>query len=224
MRFRVILISLILAGAAWSEEINYNQVSLTVDARQQVKNDLLTAVFYSQHEGGDPERLSGLVNKDMAWALDITAKQPGIQSQTRNYTTRPVYNKSRITGWRVRQELQLTATEPSALSSAMGKLQSRLAVQSVDYRISDNARKKAEEQLIIEALQSFRERASLVTKQMARNDYRVVKLNINTQGAIPPRPYLRSASALAESEAPRLEAGTQEVTVSVNGTIELSLK
>ena len=224
MKFWIVLIITLFAGGAAAETLNYNQISLSVDSRQQVRNDLLIVVVFTQHQGEDPAKLSGLVNQDMDWALDVVAKAPQIESQTLSYTSNPVYNKSRITGWRVRQELKLTSADHTALGSTIGNLQSRMAVQSIAYQVSDQARKQAEDQLIVEALQNFQTRARLVAKQMGRDDYRVVNINIVTQGSVQPRPYMRSAMARAEADAPRLEAGTQEVVVKVNGTIELSLK
>ncbi len=59
---------------------------------------------------------------------------------------------------------------------------------------------------------------------MNRDRYRVVQMNINT-GGVPMRPMMRAEmSAMADTRiAPSFEAGTQTVTVSVNGTIELQL-
>ncbi|HEB93421.1 MAG TPA: DUF541 domain-containing protein, partial [Gammaproteobacteria bacterium] len=108
------------------------------------------------------------------------------------------------------------------LSQLIGRLQERLAVGQVGYRISPQRRNAVEEELIAEAIARFQQRAALVAKQMGRSRYRVVDMNIESPGG-PMRPLGRVAmSAMGEARtAPRFEVGVQTLQVSINGIIEL---
>ena len=222
MKSWLLFLSLLISVNAWCDDIHYNQVSLTVNAKEQVKNDLLTTTLYTQHEGNDPAVLASKVNADMNWALEIAGKVSNVDHQTLSYSSKPIYTKSHITGWRVRQSLLLKSADNTGLSQLIGKLQSRLAVQSVSYQISDTLRKQAENKLITGALKNFEERARLVAKQLNRTSYKLVKLDINTGSPIQPRAYMSAMATREDAAVPRLEPGTQEVTITIHGTIALS--
>lgn len=220
----LLLITLFVTANSWADEINYNQIALTVDATKQVENDLLVALLYVQHEGSDPTSLAAKTNTDMQWALDIAKKNTDITSQTMAYNSSPIYKSSQLTGWRVRQELKLESKNIAGLSKLIGQLQSKLAVQSINYRVSDEVRRSVENSLIAEALKNFESRAKLITQQLQRASYKLVNVNIGQNNSQPPRRYMRSmAMSVAESSSPAIEAGSQQMRVSINGTIELSI-
>ena len=96
--------------------------------------------------------------------------------------------------------------------------------ESINYGVSRTARSVVEENLIGEALAQFNRRAALVARQLGREGFKIVRLSINTPFNLGvPGLFGRNAdTAVAMSVAqPELEAGTQQMTVSVNGTIEL---
>lgn len=205
---------------------DYNQVSFSVAVSETVDNDLLHAVLYAEREGSDPAILANQVNRGIEWALEEVRREPLVKVQTSGYQTHPVYHKGAIAGWRVTQSISLESGDTAALSALIGRLQQRLAVRQLDFRISDLTRDAAEARLIGRAMAAFSQRAALIAAQLERRDYRIITLNLRTGGGRPPQPMLRSmamASADAGPTAPSLEAGTQEVTVTVDATVELSV-
>ena len=156
--------------------------------------------------------------------METAKAQPEVQVQTLDYSTAPVYEKQRLTGWRVSQQLRLRSENAGALSELIGQLQERLAARSIEYQLSPEKRSAAERQLVVEAIASFKRRARLVAEQFERPDYRLVELQVST-GSEPIRMRsVRAAAMSAEAAvAPVLEAGTQRVEVHVSGTIELAL-
>ncbi len=212
-----------VAGAG-DTPLTYDRISLQAGASAEVGNDILVAVLFAQREGDNAQELASEVNSAIAWGLEIAKGRPEVQVQTLDYSTAPVYDKQRLTGWRVSQQLRLRSENAGALGELIGQLQERLAVRSIDYRLSPDKRSSAERQLVVEAIASFKRRAGLVAEQFERPDYRLVDLQVST-GSEPIR--MRSARAVAMSAeatvAPVLEAGTQRVEVHVSGTIELTL-
>jgi predicted secreted protein len=105
----------------------------------------------------------------------------------------------------------------------MGKLQEKLSIASVKYTVSKGARDLVEVSLISEALAQYRRRAELAARDLDRDGYRIVQLNINARGASPqPIAYVaRGMAAMKKSAGPAIEAGVQKVGVTISGNIEL---
>lgn len=201
----------------------YDRIHLSVSATAEVDNDIVTARLYIQRDGENPAKLADEINREMRSALDVAKATEGVDVQTGSYRTNPRYRNSTLIGWQVRQDLLVESANAAVLGKLVGELQNHLNVESIGYRVSDSARKAAEEKLIVEALENFQARASLVSGSLKRKDYRLVQMNINT-GYHSPIPVYRSAMmAEAVSAPPAIEAGSQNVTVTVDGTIELLL-
>jgi predicted secreted protein len=217
-----LLSSELLAG---QKARTYDRVQLSADASMQVENDTLTAQLYAQREGSDLAQLADEVNRKITQAVARAKQVEGVSVQTQSYQTYPVYQQQRLSGWRVRQSIRLESRDGAKLSRLLGELQSSLALESLQYSVSPSQRQGAEERLIKQAIDAFQQRAALVTKQLGRRDYRLVEMHINTAGE-PVRPMRMRAGVMAMDSAtapPSLEAGSQSLEVSVNGTIELQL-
>jgi len=199
----------------------YDRIDLGATAEREVENDLLIAVVYAEVENSDQARAADEVNAAIRWASDQTRTASGIAMQTQQYTTRPVYaNDRRIVGWVARQSLRLESADAEALSTLLGELQSRVAIESLRSSLSSAARVSTEETLIAEALAAYRRRAELVATELGRDGYRIVHLNVGSSGPIAFR-EARAQGLMSAADSPAIEAGVQTVTVSVNGTIEL---
>jgi predicted secreted protein len=227
---RIIVVTLVAAVAlaspavAHETEPGYDRISLAASVEREVENDLLVAILFVERQGRRQQTVSNEVNEAIRWALDKSKQSGGVKVQTTQYSTSPLYNKTVITGWRARQSIRLESTEADQLSDLIGELQERLSIGSVNYAISKASRDLVEESLISEALARFGRRADLVTRDLGRKGYRIVQININTQGGRPaPIAYqTRAVAAMEKSVAPAIEAGVQTVTVNVSGTIEIS--
>lgn len=224
--FLSLLIGLVLQPLfAAEQDQSYDRIKLRVEVSREVENDTLEAVLFYQREGGDATKLAKEVNKKIADALKLAKQKSEIKVQTLGYQTTPVYRKQILTGWRVKQSIRLKSQNAAGLSNLIGELQEILAVQSVGYNVSRNKRNETENGLISEAIESFQQRAKLITESLGRSTFRLVQMDVNTQD-MSPRPMMRNRAfaAKAEDAAPTLEAGTQTLRVTVSGTIELVIK
>jgi predicted secreted protein len=204
--------------------LTYDRVSLSAGASAEIENDELTAILFAQREGPQVAALANEVNRSVRWGVERTRQISGVKVQTTDYHTNPVYRDGKLTGWRVRQSLRLESRDAPQLSGLIGELQERLRVQSIGYGLSEQRRKTAEDELVVQAISAFQERAKLVTKQLGRPGYRLVSMDVNTNSQLP-RPLGISARAMEAAVAPPvLEAGTATVRVTVTGTIELRLE
>ena len=211
-----------LPGFAQDTAQVYDRVDLSASAERQIDNDLLVAVLFAEVESSRQADAAAQVNDAVQWAIGRARRVPEVELQTTQYNTRPVYaNGRRISGWVARQGLRLESRDAEALSELLGELQERVAIQSVSYDVSRRARDAAEEALIAEALQQFNRRAALVAGELGRDGFRIVRISINPSFAGPVvfREDMRATASAAA--APPIEAGVQNVSVYVNGTVEL---
>jgi predicted secreted protein len=204
-------------------ETLFNLVHLNAQAEREIPNDLLTATLAVEAEGADPAQLADGVNRGMQRALGVALSYRAVKTQSAGYQTIPVYDKNRVARWRVRQELRLESADFAAATELIGKLQSGLMVTSLALSVSAEARRKAENVLIAEALAAFDERARVVRDAMKAKSYRVRDLQVAPGGA-PPRPMLAMAARAMSAESmaqPAVEPGSTRILVAVSGTIQL---
>lgn len=224
---RLLLTTFILALAVATPAMaadaapRYNQIHFQVERSRPVDNDRMQAVLSITAEDDSAARLADQVNRTMDWALMTAKTRAGIEVRSGGYQTYPVYGQNKIRHWRASQELLLEGSDFAALSGLIGQLQERLQVTSINFSVSPNRRSAAEDELIAQALDAFKQRAELVRKQFAVKGYRIVDVSINTGGGVPVP--MRHAFAMESNSvtSPTVEAGTSTLTVNVGGLIEL---
>ncbi len=224
MKFFAVLPLLMLPVIAAGHEPvdHYDRVQLSAAAQAQVDNDTVVATLYAQEEGSDTAQLAAIVNDRINAAIALVKQHKAIKIRTSGYTTSPVHHKSKITGWRVRQTLRLETQEMTLMSSVLGSLQQTLALQGLNFTVSPELKNATDDELIVQALKVFDQRANLVTGQLGRKNYRIVDINVSTTARPYQRPLYDSAvMAASKVAAPVLEAGEQTLQVTVSGQIEL---
>ncbi len=224
----VSIIALLLttvAAYADSHEPVRNLVSLAVSAQEEVDNDLLVIRLFTEQEGREQAPLADTVNQTMAWALAAAKQVKSVKAQTLDYQTYPVHNEQQLVGWRVRQSLRLESADKAALTSLLGTLQQKLAIESLGYEVSREIRETVEARLIEVAIKRFTSRAQNIAKAFGRTTYTIVNVNIDAHGNQPqPIPYAGSMRAMKSDVAnPSIETGQQALEVGVSGTVELGM-
>ncbi len=223
-----LLAALVTTTTAMAHEIpqNYDRINFRVSAIEEVENDTLVVVMYSERSGQKPSTIADEVNRNIGWAVDLVKKDRAIKLQTLDYRQNPVYKNQSISGWKVRQSIRLESTEIASLSALVGELQGRLSVASLRYAVSIARRGEVEARLIAEALNRFKSRGAQIANELGRSNYRIVKLDVVTSGQTLAPVRMRAVATMAESSgvtAPTLEPGVQTVSVHVSGTIELEV-
>lgn len=210
-------------GFAADTDLHYNQIRFQAAASETVANDRMRAVLTVQDEDDDAARLADRINQTMAWALQQSKAQKGIEVRSGGYSTQPIYNKNALSGWRASQELILEGGDFGQISKLIGVLQQRLQLTTVSFSIAPETRAAVERKLIDQALDSFKQRAEQVRKNIGTSGYRIVELNINTEDMpVQPYPVMRAEAASYKSVAePSFEGGNSDVRVNVNGTVQL---
>ena len=196
-------------------------VNLQAEASREVENDQLVAVLAAEAQGANPAELAEAVNRKMAEALKSAKEVPSVKLRSGNYQTFPQRGKEgRIESWQVSQELRLESGDVAAAARLIGRLQQNLSVRSMAMRLAPQTRRAAEDALIAEAVSAFEARAEVVRKALRAKGYGVRELNIGAGGG-GPRP-LQYEMGAARAAPVAVEAGVSQVTVTVNGSIQLA--
>ena len=219
--FGLVLLCVVGGMAAADEEVIFDRVSLRAEASAELENDRMVAVLAVQEEGSDPARLADQINRSMGWALKQVDGFETITAETAGYQTQPVYQKGTLSHWRAAQSVRLESGEFSVLSELVGVLQEKLQIQSMEFSVSEEARRTAESGLIDEALDAFKARADRIRKNLGGGGWRIVQLDINSHRN-GPEP-VRGAQLMAERGAapPAVEGGRSRLSVTVSGTVQL---
>jgi predicted secreted protein len=228
---RPLVIALVVAfgtaktAIAYENPQSYDRINFQVSAAEEVANDTLEVIMYSERSGQKPSTIADEVNRNISWAVDLAKKSEGIKVQTLHYRQDPLYSNQSISGWKVRQSMRLESTDAESLSALIGEMQGRLSVASLRYTVSPTLREKVERRLIGEALNRFKNRGEQITTELGRTGYRIVNMDVITSGQSSAPVHLRAAAMMADSEvaAPSIEPGVQSVGVQVSGTIELEI-
>ena len=209
-----------------ADEPRYNQISLRAEVSQQVPRDLMIVTLYSEEQNADPGKLAASVSETMNKALGQAREVQGVTLRQGSRNSYPIYDDKgqKITGWRERAELRLESADFPALSKLTGELLQTLKMGGMDFSIADKTRKQSEDALLKDAVAAFKARAQLATEALGGKTYKVVNLNLNSAGY--PQPYrgpmmMKAARADAAPVTPDVEAGTSEVSINADGTIEV---
>ena len=212
---------------ALAEDVHYNQISLRAEASQEVPRDLMVVTLYTEAQNTDAAKLAAEITTAMNKAIGEAKQVKGVTLRQGSRNSYPVYdNKSqKITAWRERAELRLESADFAALSKLTGDLMQTLKMGSMQFTVAKATRIASQDALLKDAVNAFRARAQMATDALGGKGYKIVNLNLNSNGY--PQPYMRApmmmkaASMEAAPVTPEVEAGTSQVSMTADGSIEV---
>ena len=210
--------------APGEESTRYNTVELQAESQREVANDLLTATLYTELNDMDAAKLAALLNTRANEALAAAKEYKTVRTRSGGNQTFPVYDRNqRLTGWRGSAEIRIESRDFQAASALIGQLQANMQLGGVNFGVSPEARKRAQDELITEAIAAFRARGDIIKSALGGRNYKIRRIAINTGGGFPqPRQAFAARGVSAEAvPAPQLEGGVSQITVNVSGTIEV---
>ncbi|MCK9796903.1 hypothetical protein BK634_29470 [Pseudomonas chlororaphis] len=213
--------------AVAADELHYNQIALRAEVSQEVARDLMIVTLYTESQNADPAKLAAEISTTMNKALGQARQVKDIALRQGSRNSYPIYDGKgqKITGWRERAELRLESSDFAALSKLTGELLGDLKMSGMNFAIADPTRKASEDALLKDAVNAFKARAQLATEALGGKGYKIVNLNFNSNGY--PQPYerapmmMKAASMDSAPVTPDVEAGTSQVSMSADGSIEV---
>lgn len=206
-----------------------NVMTLSAQASTEVPQDLLTIVLSVTRDGGDAAAVQAQVRQVLDGALAEARKavRPGqLELRTGHFSLAPRYSgKGGISGWQGSAELVLEGRDMSAISQTAGRLQG-MTVARVHFGLSREVREKVEAEVAAQAIQRFRARAETYAKQFGFGGHSIREVAVGHADGHPPPPQpayrMAAMSAAGSGEAVPVEAGKTLVSVTVNGSIQMS--
>jgi predicted secreted protein len=197
-------------------------VTLTASATASVPNDRMYAWLRVEADNPDPARAAAEVNGKMARALARAKGTAGVEVTTSGYSSYQVTEKNQPARWRVAQTLTLEGSDFATMAALVSKLQADdlLLLSGMNFAVSPDARRKAEDGLTQQAIKAWQARAQNAARGFGYESWRTGKVTIQTGDYMRPQPLVRmAASSMAGGGAPpvNVEGGNTEVTVTVAG-------
>jgi predicted secreted protein len=204
-----------------------NVVGLSASAVAEVAKDWMTLTLGASRDGADPNLVQADLKKSLEAALAEArrAAKPGqVEVQTGNFSLVPRYsNKGVMSGWQGTAELIVSGRDMPAIGQLAGRI-STMTVARVGYSLSREQREKVESEVAAQAIARYQAKAADYAKRFGFASYGLREVSVESAEAAPPRMMAMQARAMASTSSDELpiEAGKATVTVTVNGTVQLS--
>ncbi|MFM0060436.1 SIMPL domain-containing protein [Paraburkholderia phytofirmans] len=201
-------------------------LSLNAQASAEVPQDVVDITLFYEQEASDPSALTSTLNQRADSALQKAKGVNGVTARTGSFSIYPSTDRDgRISAWRGRTEIVLESHDFAAVSKLAGQMASIMQVGNVQFSLSPEAQRAAEQKLTGEAIKSFREQAASSAQAFGYSGYSIREVNVGHNGVMPRPVMMMSARAMgadAKSAAPvPIEGGTSTVTVNVSGSVQM---
>lgn len=181
-------------------------------------NDEANVVLMIEEQDRDKAAAASRVNQKMKQGVDIVKREdPSARLTTRGYYTYPVYPEEQPrqsgkprqpTGWRVGQFLEVKTNNLDGLPKTVAAAQRILAVNSINFGLSDATSKALDEQRIAATYLNLTERIASIAKAMGRNPADAVLDTVDFEGS---GAYAQQANAGMQKMSMRAKAESQDV-------------
>ena len=218
------------AAYAQSMPLLQNVVQLSATGQVEVDQDWLQMNLAATHDGSD----AAAVQKQLQQTVDAAMRSLKPQAQGQAMQVRSgsfgVYprhgNDGKIKGWQGRAEVVVEGNDFARISQAAAQV-GGMTVSSMGFGLSKEGRIKVQDQAQAMAVDAFKQRAAVLAKQFGFVGYSLREVSVNSQdGFYAPRMQRTNAPMAASmkmemAEPVPAEAGKEQVTVNVSGSVQL---
>lgn len=221
-----LVVGSLTASIAVADTTVYNRVSLQAEAGTQIPHDLMHVTLYVEERSNDAASLAQSITQTLNQAIAESKSAPDVTVSMGNRNSSPVYDDKgkKIITWRERAELRLESTHFAQLSTLTGSLLQNMNMGSMRFSIAESTQQSHENQLMEQAIGAFKERAQVAVRALGGKDYKLVNLNLSSQGGYQPPMYSRAvmmSAPAADAVTPEIEGGSSQLKLVANGEIEI---
>ncbi|KAF1037567.1 MAG: hypothetical protein GAK33_02919 [Burkholderia lata] len=202
-------------------------LSLSSQASADVPQDIIQITLFYEQQAKDPGSLTAQLNQRADAALSQAKGVSGVTAHTGAFSVYPSTDRDgKISAWRGRTEVALESRDFAAASKLAGQLSNLMQVANVEFSLSPEAQRAAEQKLTTEAIKSFRARADEAAKAFGYGSYTIRDVNVGGGRNVQPYPRMMAMAAApmdsAKMSAPiAVEGGKATVSVTVNGSVQM---
>lgn len=202
-------------------------LSLSSQASADVPQDIIHITLFYEQQAKDPGSLTSALNQRADAALAQAKGVSGVSAHTGAFSVYPSTDRDgKISAWRGRTEVVLESRDFAAASKLAGQLSNLMQIANVEFSLSPEAQRAAEQKLTTEAIKSFRARADEAAKAFGYSSYTIRDVNVGSGRNVQPYPRMMAMAAApmdsAKMSAPiAVEGGKATVSVTVNGSVQM---
>lgn len=205
----------------------YNQISFSTEVKQTVANDQIKISLTKTAQANDAKAVAKTLTEVINQANTIAKQYPNVKAKTGQQSTYPRYsNSGKILGFTGSISLELTSQDFEQAGDLVAKLQSLMAVDNIEFKVSDEAKKEVEQSLMKQVAKRFQDEAKTVSLAFGAKDYKIVQVSLDNQNHGYYQPLAASISLRSKSESSVMEtqdfvSGDSQLSYKATGTIEL---
>lgn len=195
-------------------------VTVSASATVTVSNDRLQAWLRAEAENPSPAAAASQVNAIIGKALAGARSYPAVKLATAGYSTQQISEKGKPSRWHVAQAVSLDSADFTTAAILITKLQDEdgLLLSGMGFSLSDKTRRDAEDGVTRQAIRSWQSRADQAAQALGFASWRPGHLTVQAGDGGRVYPTMRAQATPGFAQTPiALEAGTTDVTVTVNG-------
>jgi predicted secreted protein len=195
-------------------------VAVSASSTVTVQNDRLQAWLRVEAENASPAAAASQVNAAIAKALASAKAYPAVKVATAGYSTQQISDKQKPNRWRVAQSLSLDSSDFTAAATLISRLQDEdgLLLSGMGFSLTDKTRRDAEDSVTQQAIKSWQARAQQAAIGLGFAGWRPGHVTVQTGDGGRVYPIMRTQAMASVGSAPvAIEAGTTDVSVTVNG-------
>jgi predicted secreted protein len=203
------------------------QMTLQANASADITQDTVQMTLALDVDAPTQAAAGQQLNARLADLMKRAKGTANVDAHSGSYSVWPMNdNKGKVTSWHGRADIVLESRDFEAASRLAGELGDKSAISNIQFTLSRQARAAAEQRLLTQVADAFRDRAKAAATAFGFSGYRIVKLDLGGSGAPPmPRPRVMAMASMAKSDARApdvpLAPSDETVSVGVTGTIAL---
>lgn len=201
------------------------QANLQAEVSTEVAQDTVQITLATEVSGSDQSSVTKALTAALDNAMKNAKDNTNVKVSSGNYRVWPMNDRDgKISNWRGRGEILLESTDFVAASELASSFSDSLPVVNVQFSVSPQARAKQEQDLLAQAAEAFHNRAQSLTQALGFSVYTLREINLSGSGAqyrSAPQRMMSVVMDAAENSSLPLEGGTEEITVSIQGSIFL---
>lgn len=215
-----------VAGAAAAQGIDPARAAggtlVVVPASATVRqaNDRAMLLFVAEEQNRDKTLAASAVNRKMKDGIELIRRaDPHAVLRTRAYATYPIYpeeppvpagGRRKVpvpVGWRVSQSVEVTTSDLPGLARMAAAAQAVLALDGINFTLSEAAARKLDEQRIAATYKNLTERMAAIARAMGRDvqNATIESLDFDGAGREPQFAPMMAMARRAKSEAAPVE-------------------
>lgn len=224
--FLMLPLTQVLADEA--KELKGPVLHLEAQAYTEVEQDTVVITLQATRQSSEQAIVTKELSETVSAILKDAKGQDVVKVSSGNYYVRPQHDKDgKVTAWIGQSQLLLESTNMPAASELAAKYQDKMPVANVSFTVSKQTRNAAEKDLMTEAAKAFRQRAQAMSTALGYGSFQIKEVHLGGSGAVyrSPKSYrsemVMMSAAPSMADALPIDSGTEDVTLSLNGSIYL---